>query len=312
MGLDGCAPLFLLEPTPPLMFEARHCSCGRCKQRSRHLMGHRRSVFEDGTGQGCAKDAPRAHMTRRLPLPSMLQSLPPPPLSTAAHRPGLGQDTLSIEGMFHTMRSNSQQVLTEAGCSTDRDGRLCVLAASRTTPDLSLDHMWPHALAPPLDRSKERTRERTGRKRSVFQDGTEMSVATESPESHRLTSRLPRPSQLPSPLAGAPGQQLSPSARSTSLPIRHVRRGAALTGEKLPHALLTAELHKERAATRVQAAMRGRLIRNLRLTRLAAAEQHAAIARLRARGRGGDPGQGALPAGIGCNQRRISMQTVKC
>ena len=45
-----------------------------------------------------------------------------------------------------------------------------------------------------------------------------------------------------------------------------------------------------------QAAVRGKLVRALKLTRLATAEQHAAIALLRARRHSAAPGEGALLA----------------
>ena len=145
-------------------------------------------------------------------------------------------------------------------------------------------------------RSKEATRARKGRQRSVFQDGTLVGFARERPERDRSSKMLPL------------------SARETSVPIQRVRRSASLTGDKLRDVVSMAKLHQEKAATRVQAAARGKLVRNLTLTRLAASEQHAAIARLRARQHGASPGRGSLPSssGILCNQRRGSVQTVKC
>ena len=56
-------------------------------------------------------------------------------------------------------------------------------------------------------------------------------------------------------------------------------------------------MRREEAAVRVQAAARRKLIRHLNLTHLAAAEQRAAIARLRAKRRAIARGQGFLPPG---------------
>ena len=166
----------------------------------------------------------------------------------------------------------------------------------------------------------------------------------EAPASQTHRSQLPRPSQLPSPLPPESRRQFvlppsilniptdeateatqrlerptsiemrSLSAQPTSLPIRRVRRGASLNGKKLQRLVSTRRSHEEKAATRVQAAARGKLIRTLKLTRLATAEQHAAITRLRARRHSAAPGGQALPAEntILREPRRPSVQTLKC
>ena len=112
----------------------------------------------------------------------------------------------------------------------------------------------------------------------------------------------------------APEQQTS-STETTSLPIKHLRRSGALKGEKLLHHVATvATQQQEKAATRLQAVIRGKLVRKLNLTLLAASEQRKAIARLRARRQSTTPGRSALPAGrnILRDTKRVGARTCKC
>ena len=113
----------------------------------------------------------------------------------------------------------------------------------------------------------------------MFHDGMDGGLLKEAPaRQERATAPLPL------------------SARETSLPIKRVSRRTSLRGEERTHEVWDISmLHKERSATRLQAVTRGKLVRKLNLARLAAGEQQAAVARLRAQRHAVAPGQGSLP-----------------
>ena len=101
------------------------------------------------------------------------------------------------------------------------------------------------------------------------------------------------------------------SSHETSVPIQRVRSRASLAGvEQRDVASIATKLQQEKAAKRLQAATRDKLVRSLKLTRLAATEQRTAIDHLRARRHSAAPGQGALPPGSTNrhDQRRTSIQ----
>ena len=153
-----------------------------------------------------------------------------------------------------------------------------------------------------MRRAKEATRTRRGRQRSVFLDGT-CESGKEAPLSHRSRSRLSTEAMSESD-AKEPLQRESSAAplkQATSLPIQRVRRRSSLKGDKLRDVVSMSKLHQERAATRLQAAARGRIARKLKLARFAASEQKAAVGRLRQQLRAAAPGQGSSPQGGGPN-----------
>ena len=118
-----------------------------------------------------------------------------------------------------------------------------------------------------------------GRQRSVFHDGTLCESGKEAPVSQRRSrSRLfaegTKGGEAKEPPQGERSTAPLPlSAQVASLPIQRVRWRSSLKGDKLRDAVSTSKLQQDQAATRLQAAARGRLARKLRMAHFAASEQ---------------------------------------